>query len=607
MPPFQVSEKQERVTESNLSKTVKSKSVLRHELKAQPRHLWNNGDEEDEQAVEVLVTPPSASMKKLDLEVSPTALRTVKFSSEPETIETNPKLGGMLSMIAEGDEQGALQATASPRKGLVIGERVISYQIPKDPDDPNGPMATITVPYSEDDRSFDDSEPTSTINSFPIDPYARDYETHELPKIVPVTSPGAEEKPPTPVPVPAPILVRKASVPVFPILPPPSPMRKARESVEITNAVSAKPSSNGGRTSWLQKARDVTAKHGGVKRKSEEMLEDQGRSTDGVEKVLKVARTEDNNAEPFPADKVPPKPVIQPFRPVTKPRDPPPLPQTQQIHSQTPYEDAEGMMDVLKRTVEGLGARVGKGLGKSLGGAAANAAAVEAKAAAEARLAQREAKGSDGARQSRPSVSELVGVYESGPTNDRNSRESHSKPLNAASPIAPRLLLDRASIASTSSHSSPPVAPIRVVSQNSIPQFQVQRPPLKEFNSSQSQSQGYSQPSTQSTYVSNLFDDNPTWTQSSFATEYTATQTFSQSQSQGYSQPYQDDIIDSQPMRRSVESKQPQTQEHTIADVYHEIEDEEEMVLGQDVVPHVVNSQPTQPKGNQVVRLKFLI
>jgi hypothetical protein len=55
----------------------------------------------------------------------------------------------------------------------------------------------------------------------------------------------------------------------------------------------------------------------------------------------------------------------------------------------------EGMMDRLKRTVEGLGARAGKSMSKSLGGAAAAAALAEAKAAkvaAEARIAERDGR-----------------------------------------------------------------------------------------------------------------------------------------------------------------------------------------------------------------------
>lgn len=55
----------------------------------------------------------------------------------------------------------------------------------------------------------------------------------------------------------------------------------------------------------------------------------------------------------------------------------------------------EGMMDRLKRTVEGLGARAGKSMSKSLGGAAAAAALAEARAAkvaAEARIAERDGR-----------------------------------------------------------------------------------------------------------------------------------------------------------------------------------------------------------------------
>lgn len=558
---------------------------------------------QEERAVEILVTPPSNSNKKPDANISPNNTRTVKFFLEPDPVENNQ--GGTLSMIAEGDEPETSQPVISPRKGLIIGEREISYQIPNDPNDPDGPMATITVPYSEEDRSFDDSEPTSTIGSFPIDPYARDYETHELPKIIPADSPPRVEDT-QPIQIPAPNLTRQANLPVFPNLPPLSPMRKStRESVSTSNGAIVKQSTtNGTRTSWLQKAKDVTAKHGGVKRKSGEMSEDYSESVDSLNRMPKIARTEDNSLESS-ADKVQPKPIIQPFRPIAKPRDP----QVHYTHLLTASnENTDGMMDVLKRTVEGLGARVGKGVGKSLGGAAASAAAAEAKAAAEARLAQREAKGSDGVRNSRPSVSELNAVYETGSAKDGDdSRDSMSKHTIAASPVAPRLILDRTSIASTPPD-SPPMSQIRVVHQINIPQFQVQRPLLKDLGV-QSQSQSHSQPSTQSTYVSNLFDDNPTWTQSSFATEHTATQTFSQSQSQGLTQAhaeYQDNALNFQSVRWSQDAEkneEPLNHELDTQDEYHEIVDEKEMVSGQDAVPHVVAAQYRNFEDFQTVSL----
>ncbi len=51
-------------------------------------------------------------------------------------------------------------------------------------------------------------------------------------------------------------------------------------------------------------------------------------------------------------------------------------------------DGSEGMINKLKKTVEGFSARAGKSMGKSLGGAAATALA-EARAAAEARIAER--------------------------------------------------------------------------------------------------------------------------------------------------------------------------------------------------------------------------
>jgi hypothetical protein len=62
------------------------------------------------------------------------------------------------------------------------------------------------------------------------------------------------------------------------------------------------------------------------------------------------------------------------------------------VVSVTSLDEQDGMLDRFKRTVEGLGARVGKSVGKSLGGAAAATALAEARAAAEARVMERERK-----------------------------------------------------------------------------------------------------------------------------------------------------------------------------------------------------------------------
>jgi hypothetical protein len=85
-----------------------------------------------------------------------------------------------------------------------------------------------------------------------------------------------------------------------------------------------------------------------------------------------------------------------PLPPVPNPPPLSPLPSNRSEDQVTPtYGHQEGMLDRLKRTVEGLGARVGKSMSKSLGGAAAATWLAEAKAAAEAKVAEREKNDTD--------------------------------------------------------------------------------------------------------------------------------------------------------------------------------------------------------------------
>ncbi|KAF8517349.1 hypothetical protein JB92DRAFT_2906603 [Gautieria morchelliformis] len=439
-----------------------------------------------------------------------------------------------LSAIAEGDENEMSRGSLASNRphGPVIRDKEISYHVPADPKNTNGAMSTVTVSYDpnpddEDDddaqafpspldRTFNDSEPTSTASSFPIDPYARDYETHELPLIVPEHAPTKLPYPHSP---PAPALIRKASVPVLPSLPGPSPI--------TTGTVT------GTRSSWLNKARDVTAKRAsvvsGVKRKSGELNGDTDyrTATDVHARATKAAKThaEGGVTDGF-SDKEKGKIIIQPFKAIVSAKPKEQSHDLSQADATAPDGNSEGMMNILKRTVEGLGARVGKSMGKSLGGAAATAAAAEAKAAAKARLAQREVKGSDATRQGRLSISDLVGASESGGAGKGKERESsvlEFKPLQQA-PTSPAPE-PRASISTTPPDSPPAPIPQTISSHGhiTIPKFTVQRAITKELSLELPESQ-QSLPSTQSTYVSSIFDGQSTWPQSSFGTEYTTSQ-----------------------------------------------------------------------------------
>jgi hypothetical protein len=148
----------------------------------------------------------------------------------------------------------------------------------------------------------------------------------------------------------------------------------------------------------------------------------------------------------------------------------------------------DGMMDRLKRTVEGLGARTGKSIRKSLGGAAAAAAALAevkaAKVAAEARIAERDGRmvpspiqgavvyiSQEGgtrigpvapptARERKLSVSDLVTAYEDGTdTSKKNAEEVATGPQ----PI----LASTSSIGDESTSTTPPNSPPSTQTSNS--------------------------------------------------------------------------------------------------------------------------------------------
>lgn len=217
-------------------------------------------------------------------------------------------------------------------------------------------------------------------------------------------------------------LARKDSIPQFPTLPAPSPLRKSMRvtttgaeivtlaTTTTVTAAQAQPPVLGKRTSWLMKAREVKAMEGvvpsrtnalgsgsgsgamaassnpavpsnGVKRKSGDMLaaapltsekSDEGRRA-------KVAKASESDSAPENSTQDPPF-VLGLTRVPEEYLEP---------LNDNDNEDEASFMGMFKRTVEGLGARAGKSLGKSLGGGAATAALAEARAAAEARVAER--------------------------------------------------------------------------------------------------------------------------------------------------------------------------------------------------------------------------
>lgn len=199
---------------------------------------------------------------------------------------------------------------------------------------------------------------------------------------------------------PAPPSGDKYGVALFPTLPAPIPLRKSVRtsrdpSVGTGHTGSTTPGvlQGGKRTSWLKKAREVkalevTTKHAHtntalldvtgapsenvLKRKSAELLvSPETIAPKDPERNLKSVKSNETDEAPLKA-----------------------MPEFAQLHHKTSSmvndtSGQDGMLDRFKRTVEDLGAKVGKNISKSVGAAAATSALAEARAAAEARVVER--------------------------------------------------------------------------------------------------------------------------------------------------------------------------------------------------------------------------
>ncbi|KAJ8522581.1 hypothetical protein ONZ45_g872 [Pleurotus djamor] len=204
-----------------------------------------------------------------------------------------------------------------------------------------------------------------------------------------------------------PPLARKGSMSVFPSLPEPAPLRK---SIRVTREPSCGPQIVLGvatpaaptdkRTSWLKKAREVKALEtnsktslattvpplsSNLKRKSGDLSGGHEIEADDQRKN-KAPKSKEGEFNVNNHDSHAPT--------VTRT-----LGTSLDVQPELDLRDAaehhpgdNGIFDVFKKTVQGLGAQVGRTASKSLGGAAVAAALAEAKAAAEAKIAQREQK-----------------------------------------------------------------------------------------------------------------------------------------------------------------------------------------------------------------------
>ncbi|ESK86648.1 tat-binding protein 7 [Moniliophthora roreri MCA 2997] len=206
------------------------------------------------------------------------------------------------------------------------------------------------------------------------------------------------------------------SVPLYPTLPALMPIRKSVRVPRDGNDTGPLGAATPGnaivkRTSWLIKSREVKALETGSgkvnannpqtfaipgvslqnsnKRKSGDMLGPgiPGSSRDGAERSAKVAKTAENDTAPSKVDEVhrsQPKEPVQAKEEIAIVSQDEPMPL-----SEPQNDEQQGMLNQLKKTVEGLGARFGKSTGKSLGGGVLTNALAEARAAAEARVAER--------------------------------------------------------------------------------------------------------------------------------------------------------------------------------------------------------------------------
>lgn len=203
----------------------------------------------------------------------------------------------------------------------------------------------------------------------------------------------------------------------FPVLPEPMPLRKSMRaprdpsmSTALIGTATPGAAITGKRTSWLMKAREVKALEGihkkvnssfgaignvshgsdstltgGTKRKSGDMATFPDYiEQDSVERPQKSAKFIESDVAPL-VEKHSDNKAASQFAAVAEFMEAP----TSILPSST--VDSDGVLDLLKKKVEGLGSRVGKSMGKSMGGGAINALA-EAKAAAEARIAERNNK-----------------------------------------------------------------------------------------------------------------------------------------------------------------------------------------------------------------------
>ena len=296
---------------------------------------------------------------------------------------------------------------------LTLSEATTSTLIDSLPHGKINELSTIAEDDENADRSRVSLASDATVvqlqevqeTSVPVNPPANDSSSHCIvaePQISPVALHDSDPAPPS---------VNSPPIPSLPVVPLRKSMTTSMENPTGMGAATPGGPVPGKRTSWLQKARQAKALEiagkkatsslsslsllqststaslpSNMKRKSTDGFSGMGEDDD--ERHHKVAKTTMIDTAPtnsilnVAADGGPSH--LKPARTAS------PLPLEEQRLETREFGEGD-MLDILKKTVEGLGSRTGKSTGKSLGGPAATALA-EARAAAEARIAERNMK-----------------------------------------------------------------------------------------------------------------------------------------------------------------------------------------------------------------------
>lgn len=408
------------------------KAVAVEETERAVMEPWED-DEDEEQVVEALVTPPHARISTAILSDAE-RLPAAPLIQDIQALSAVHEPAKELSMIIEDEEM----AEKSRISSTALRHDRAGHSAAK-PSPPSAPSAEPSksqsppgvLPTAISAMEVDDFTQTTSSKSSESD-FSDTFHTAPLDSsMVPIATPrgesqsalGASESshaspndatpgtvPPFIEPPSPKALARKPSIPHFPTIGAPSPLRKSmRVPREPSLAIAPTAGPSIPRSSWLVKAREAKAIEDkgkrtsalaptpflqpapiAAKRKSGDMLNlavDET-STEEMDRKHKISRTAEQPSVHVSAksqDKLP----FAPIRNSAKSMKPTSVPETVE-EADMSEDESDGVIHRLKRTVEGYSARAGKSMGKSLGGAAATALA-EARAAAEARIAERNA------------------------------------------------------------------------------------------------------------------------------------------------------------------------------------------------------------------------